>query len=291
MTMTHRTPTSPSASRSTLRGARHARAGLGGHRHRRTASAPGSCHRGRGARGRRASSSTWATDETRPAPSPAGTRRGGSPTSSRTGPRCAGHDAAAVTPLATEFLVEAPSAVRASSRVVSSAFGTGADWEQEFFDEHGGRLAAVHRATCASTSPTSPGSGSRRSPRRPTCPPQSPSVHRGDARRARRRCRRAARRGPRRARPPSIASAPTISRCSSAMPVTSPSTRGPSATASRRLASRVTCSPPTPLPSSSGTSRRGPTGCGSCPSRPRRDRVVAPCSVERRAPVSPEEIR
>jgi uncharacterized protein YndB with AHSA1/START domain len=46
-----------------------------------------------------------------------------------------GHDASAVTPLATEFLVEARSGGACVVRVVTSAFGTGADWEQEFFDE------------------------------------------------------------------------------------------------------------------------------------------------------------
>ncbi len=46
-----------------------------------------------------------------------------------------GHDATTVTPLATEFLVEAQSGGSCVVRVVSSAFGTGADWEGEFFDE------------------------------------------------------------------------------------------------------------------------------------------------------------
>lgn len=46
----------------------------------------------------------------------------------------AGHAGADVTPLATEFLVEAQSGGTCVVRVVSSAFGTGADWEQEFFD-------------------------------------------------------------------------------------------------------------------------------------------------------------
>jgi uncharacterized protein YndB with AHSA1/START domain len=46
-----------------------------------------------------------------------------------------GHEGAAVTPLVTEFLVEARSGGTCVLRVVSSAFGTGADWEQEFFDE------------------------------------------------------------------------------------------------------------------------------------------------------------
>jgi uncharacterized protein YndB with AHSA1/START domain len=44
-----------------------------------------------------------------------------------------GHDVDSVTPLATEFLVEAQSGGTCVVRVVSSAFGTGADWEQEFF--------------------------------------------------------------------------------------------------------------------------------------------------------------
>jgi uncharacterized protein YndB with AHSA1/START domain len=46
-----------------------------------------------------------------------------------------GHDTESVTPLATEFLVEAQSGGTCVVRVVSSAFGTGADWEGEFFAE------------------------------------------------------------------------------------------------------------------------------------------------------------
>jgi hypothetical protein len=42
-----------------------------------------------------------------------------------------------ITPLATEFLVEAQSGGTCVVRVVSSAFGTGADWEDEFFEELG----------------------------------------------------------------------------------------------------------------------------------------------------------
>jgi uncharacterized protein YndB with AHSA1/START domain len=45
------------------------------------------------------------------------------------------HGGADVTPLATEFLVEAQSGGTCVVRVVSSAFGTGADWEGEFFAE------------------------------------------------------------------------------------------------------------------------------------------------------------
>ena len=45
------------------------------------------------------------------------------------------HAGADVTPLATEFLVEAQSGDTCVVRIVSSAFGTGADWEGEFFTE------------------------------------------------------------------------------------------------------------------------------------------------------------
>lgn len=45
------------------------------------------------------------------------------------------HAGADVTPLATEFLVEAQSGGTCVVRIVSSAFGTGADWEGEFFAE------------------------------------------------------------------------------------------------------------------------------------------------------------
>jgi uncharacterized protein YndB with AHSA1/START domain len=46
-----------------------------------------------------------------------------------------GHEGASVTPLVTEFLVEAQSGGSCVVRVVSSAFGTGAEWEREFFAE------------------------------------------------------------------------------------------------------------------------------------------------------------
>lgn len=46
----------------------------------------------------------------------------------------AGHGDAEVTPLVTEYLVEAQSGGTCRLTVVSSAFGTGADWEGEFFD-------------------------------------------------------------------------------------------------------------------------------------------------------------
>jgi uncharacterized protein YndB with AHSA1/START domain len=46
-----------------------------------------------------------------------------------------GREDADVTPLDTEFLVEARSGGTCVVRVVSSAFGTGADWEREFFED------------------------------------------------------------------------------------------------------------------------------------------------------------
>lgn len=46
-----------------------------------------------------------------------------------------GHPGADVTPLVTEFLVEARSGGTCVVRVVTSAFGTGADWENEFWSE------------------------------------------------------------------------------------------------------------------------------------------------------------
>lgn len=46
-----------------------------------------------------------------------------------------GHPGADVTPLVTEFLVEARSGGTCVVRVVTSAFGTGADWENEFWDD------------------------------------------------------------------------------------------------------------------------------------------------------------
>lgn len=50
-------------------------------------------------------------------------------------PAIAGHDLSAVTPIATEFLVETESGGSCVIRVVSSAYGGGADWEHEFFAE------------------------------------------------------------------------------------------------------------------------------------------------------------
>jgi uncharacterized protein YndB with AHSA1/START domain len=44
-------------------------------------------------------------------------------------------DLASVTPIATEFLIESTSGGSCVLRVVSSSYGTGADWENEFFTE------------------------------------------------------------------------------------------------------------------------------------------------------------
>jgi uncharacterized protein YndB with AHSA1/START domain len=54
-----------------------------------------------------------------------------------------GHPGADVTPLVTEFLVEARSGGTCVVRVVTSAFGTGADWENEFFEEMNGGWAPM----------------------------------------------------------------------------------------------------------------------------------------------------
>jgi len=54
-----------------------------------------------------------------------------------------GHPGADVTPLATEFLVEARSGGTCVVRVVTSAFGTGADWENEFFEEMSAGWGAI----------------------------------------------------------------------------------------------------------------------------------------------------
>jgi uncharacterized protein YndB with AHSA1/START domain len=52
-----------------------------------------------------------------------------------------GHQGAPVTPMVSEFLVEAKSGGSCVLRVVSSAYGTGADWENEFFEEMGKQWA------------------------------------------------------------------------------------------------------------------------------------------------------
>ena len=47
----------------------------------------------------------------------------------------ADRDLSSVTPIATEFLIESASGGSCVIRVVSSAYGSGADWEDEFFAE------------------------------------------------------------------------------------------------------------------------------------------------------------
>jgi uncharacterized protein YndB with AHSA1/START domain len=45
------------------------------------------------------------------------------------------HDLSSLTPIATEFLIESASGGSCVIRVVTSAYGSGADWENEFFTE------------------------------------------------------------------------------------------------------------------------------------------------------------
>jgi hypothetical protein len=44
-------------------------------------------------------------------------------------------DLRSITPIATEFLIESESGGSCVIRVVSSGYGTGSDWENEFFAE------------------------------------------------------------------------------------------------------------------------------------------------------------
>jgi uncharacterized protein YndB with AHSA1/START domain len=44
-------------------------------------------------------------------------------------------DLSSISPIATEFLIEAASGGSCVLRIVSSSYGTGADWEKEFFSE------------------------------------------------------------------------------------------------------------------------------------------------------------
>lgn len=57
------------------------------------------------------------------------------PWPSEPGMPTADRDLSSVTPIATEFLIESASGGSSVIRVVSSAYGTGADWENEFFVE------------------------------------------------------------------------------------------------------------------------------------------------------------
>jgi hypothetical protein len=54
-----------------------------------------------------------------------------------------GNAGAPVTPLATEFLVEARSGGTCVVRIVTSAYGTGAEWEHEFWEELDGGWPAT----------------------------------------------------------------------------------------------------------------------------------------------------
>lgn len=57
------------------------------------------------------------------------------PWPNQTGMPTAEHDLSSLSPIATEFLVESASGGTCVIRVVTSAYGSGADWENEFFDE------------------------------------------------------------------------------------------------------------------------------------------------------------
>ena len=52
-------------------------------------------------------------------------------------------DLSSVTPIATEFLIESASGGSCVIRVVTSAYGSGADWENEFFAEMVAGWAAI----------------------------------------------------------------------------------------------------------------------------------------------------
>ena len=54
-----------------------------------------------------------------------------------------GRDLSSLSPIATEFLVESASGGSSVIRIVTSAYGTGADWEREFFTEMGEGVIAM----------------------------------------------------------------------------------------------------------------------------------------------------
>ena len=87
----------------------------------------------------------------------------------RTGPPLAGARTPRVTPLVSEFLVEARSGGTCVVRVVSSALRHGADWEQEFFEEmeQGWMPFFEHLRLYLAQFPAS---GRPRSRSRPRCP-------------------------------------------------------------------------------------------------------------------------
>ena len=57
-----------------------------------------------------------------------------------------GRDLSSLTPIATEFLVEAASGGSTVIRVVTSAYGTGAEWENEFFSEMAEGVIALYES-------------------------------------------------------------------------------------------------------------------------------------------------
>ena len=179
-----------------------------------------------------------------------------------------GKDPDALSPLTSEFLVEAQSGGTCVVRVTSSGFGTGADWESEWWDDMGAswmpsfdnlRLYLSHfpgqEATQLEVTASTP--ATRRRSGRP-CTTRS-----GWATRARRsRC----------AAPPARSSASASGRRWSGSPRRcqgcSASSRTAWATARRRRACGRTSSPPTRRTTYGARSRPGRPGCRGSPSVP-----------------------
>ena len=130
------TPERPLPPRVQRRGARHPGAGLAGHRHRQGHERLVPADRDGGARGRLPALHHGPRDGLGRPRHRRGTRRAASSTR-RTGPPSWARSPDALSPLTSEFLVEAQSGGTCVVRVTSSGFGTGADWESEFWDDMG----------------------------------------------------------------------------------------------------------------------------------------------------------
>ena len=175
------------------RGPGQPRRGVAGDRHRRRDQRLDDAHRARRRARAARSRSTWARWPTRTGRSPAS-----SPARriayEEDWASLVGHPGADVTPLATEFLVEARSGGTCVVRVVTSAFGTGADWEDDVLARDDQRVgtdarqpAPVHDALLRCAGEHDVGHGELRG-----CPGCGDC---GGPRRPRhRRCRRASRR-------------------------------------------------------------------------------------------------
>ena len=180
-----------------------------------------------------------------------------------------GKDPDTLSPLTSEFLVEAQSGGTCVVRVTSSGFGIGADWEQEWWDTLGPgwmpffdnlRLYLAHfpgqEATHLEVTATHPGDagGALVDPAR-----RARAGRRGrDGRRARRHRHGRARRRAADAGPAHRAGARDAQRLRV----------GRWATARRRRVCGRTCSPPTRRTTCGARSRPGRPGCRGSPSRP-----------------------